>query len=179
MSCHTQSGYGVRWARAQYGYCHRESREFAPVDEHHVRIAAADQCPSATLRTIPAWLRSTWATGRPARVQRVQCADGGMLLAPQKLHSAQQIRTANFVLQSADPSGINAAGPGSNVGAAVVYRFAGAILRRAWDTPAIQNTWLLWKTKPSTFSRSTFATPTILPTAFSSSKMSSRPTGSN
>jgi hypothetical protein len=55
---------------------------------------------------------------------------------PRGLHAAQQQRTANFVLQSADPSGINAAGPGSNVGAAVVYRFAGAILRRAWDDTA-------------------------------------------
>jgi hypothetical protein len=45
---------------------------------------------------------------------------------------AQQQRTANFVLQSADPSGINAAGPGSNIGQAVVYRFAGEILMRAW-----------------------------------------------
>jgi hypothetical protein len=55
------------------------------------------------------------------------------LIAPRRLHSAQQIRTANFVLQSADPSGINAAGPGSNVGQSIVYRFAGEILRRAWE----------------------------------------------
>src|SRR5258705_2131545 len=52
---------------------------------------------------------------------------------PRRLHSAQQIRTANFVLQSSDPSGINAAGPGSNVGQSVVYRFAGEILKRAWE----------------------------------------------
>jgi len=55
------------------------------------------------------------------------------LIAPRRLHSAQQIRTANFVLQSADPSGINAAGPGSNIGQSLVYRFAGAILKRAFD----------------------------------------------
>jgi hypothetical protein len=54
-------------------------------------------------------------------------------LPARRLHSAQQIRTANFVLQSADPSGINAAGPGSNVGQSIVYRFAGEILRRAWE----------------------------------------------
>jgi len=54
------------------------------------------------------------------------------LTNPKRLHSAQQIRTANFMLQSADPSGINAAGPGSNYGQAVVYRFAGTILERAW-----------------------------------------------
>ena len=55
------------------------------------------------------------------------------LVPARRLHSAQQIRTANFVLQSADPSGINAAGPGSNVGQSIVYRFAGEILRRAWE----------------------------------------------
>src|SRR4030095_7292519 len=53
------------------------------------------------------------------------------LIPARRLHSAQQIRTANFVLQSADPSGINAAGPGSNIGQSRVYRFAGEILRRA------------------------------------------------
>lgn len=55
-----------------------------------------------------------------------------MIAPPKRLHSAQQQRTANFMLQSADPSGINAAGPGSNYGQAVVYRFAGVILERAW-----------------------------------------------
>jgi hypothetical protein len=55
-----------------------------------------------------------------------------MLTPPKRLHSTQQVRTANFMLQSADPSGINAAGPGSNYGQAVVYRFAGTILERAW-----------------------------------------------
>ncbi len=55
-----------------------------------------------------------------------------MLTGPKRLHSTQQVRTANFMLQSADPSGINAAGPGSNYGQAVVYRFAGTILERAW-----------------------------------------------
>ncbi|MDX2180610.1 MAG: hypothetical protein SFV18_13520 [Bryobacteraceae bacterium] len=55
------------------------------------------------------------------------------LVPPRRLHSAQQIRTANFVLQSADPSGINAAGPGSNIGQSLVYRFAGTILKRAHD----------------------------------------------
>ncbi len=55
-----------------------------------------------------------------------------MLTGAKRLHSTQQLRTANFMLQSADPSGINAAGPGSNYGQAVVYRFAGTILERAW-----------------------------------------------
>src|SRR5690606_4316309 len=53
------------------------------------------------------------------------------LVAPRRLHSAQQRRTANFVLQSADPSGITAAGPGWNVGQSSGYRFAGESLKRA------------------------------------------------
>src|SRR5262249_21920172 len=50
-----------------------------------------------------------------------------------KLHSMQAIRAANHTLQTADPSGVNAAGPGSNVGQSVVYNYAGEILRTAWD----------------------------------------------
>lgn len=52
---------------------------------------------------------------------------------PRKLHSAQAIRAANFVLQSGDPGGINAAGPGANVGQGVVYNYAGEILFEAWQ----------------------------------------------
>ncbi|HEX5082627.1 MAG TPA: HEAT repeat domain-containing protein, partial [Blastocatellia bacterium] len=53
-----------------------------------------------------------------------------------KLHSMQAIRAANHTLQTADPSGVNAAGPGSNVGQSVVYNYAGEILRTAWDRTA-------------------------------------------
>ena len=52
---------------------------------------------------------------------------------PRKLQSQQAIRAANFVLQSGDPGGINAAGPGANVGQGVVYNYAGEILYRAWQ----------------------------------------------
>lgn len=51
---------------------------------------------------------------------------------PRKLQSKQQFRTANFILQSADPGGINAAGPGANVGQGVVYNYTGEILANAW-----------------------------------------------
>ncbi|MEX2300129.1 MAG: prenyltransferase/squalene oxidase repeat-containing protein [Bryobacterales bacterium] len=52
---------------------------------------------------------------------------------PKKLHSHQQRRTANYVLQTADPQGINAAGKGSNFGPNVVFKFAAEILDRAWQ----------------------------------------------
>src|SRR5690606_40934780 len=42
--------------------------------------------------------------------------------SPRKLHSKQAIRAANFVLQSGDPGGINAAGPGANVGQGGVFK---------------------------------------------------------
>lgn len=51
---------------------------------------------------------------------------------PRKLHSSQQLRTANYVLLTADPGGINAAGPGSNIGRNIVWLFASEILLRAW-----------------------------------------------
>jgi hypothetical protein len=52
---------------------------------------------------------------------------------PKKLQSYQQRRTANYVLQTADPQGINAAGKGSNFGPNVVFKFAAEILDRAWQ----------------------------------------------
>lgn len=51
---------------------------------------------------------------------------------PRRLQSKQAIRAANFVLQSGDPGGINAAGPGANVGQGVVFNYAGEIVHSAW-----------------------------------------------
>lgn len=51
---------------------------------------------------------------------------------PKRLHRYQQRRTANYVLQTNDPKGINAAGKGSNFGPNVVFKFAAEILERAW-----------------------------------------------
>ena len=49
-----------------------------------------------------------------------------------KLQSMQARRTANYVLQTSDPGGINAAGPGANVGQGVVFNYAGEIVWTAW-----------------------------------------------
>ena len=49
-----------------------------------------------------------------------------------KLHQHWQQRTANYVLQTADPRGINAAGKGSNFGPNVVFKFGAEVLERAW-----------------------------------------------
>ncbi|MFN0196921.1 MAG: hypothetical protein ACKVT0_09245, partial [Planctomycetaceae bacterium] len=52
---------------------------------------------------------------------------------PRKLQSSQAIRAANFILQSGDPGGINAAGPGANVGQGVVFNYAGEVLFEGWQ----------------------------------------------
>lgn len=50
-----------------------------------------------------------------------------------KLQSMQARRAANYVLQTSDPGGINAAGPGANVGQGVVFNYAGEIVWTAWQ----------------------------------------------
>ena len=52
--------------------------------------------------------------------------------APRALQAKQALRAANFILQSGDPGGINAAGPGANVGKSVVFSYAGEVLFEAW-----------------------------------------------
>lgn len=53
-------------------------------------------------------------------------------MPPRKLQSKQHLRASHFILQTADPGGINAAGPGANVGKGVVFNYAGEILFEAW-----------------------------------------------
>ncbi|MDA1161465.1 MAG: hypothetical protein O3B13_00020 [Planctomycetota bacterium] len=53
-------------------------------------------------------------------------------MPPRKLHSMQHLRASNFILQTGDPGGINAAGPGANVGKGVVFNYAGEIVFEAW-----------------------------------------------
>ena len=84
--------------------------------------------------TLRARLQSTKAAGnvraKTGFVDKARSLSGYVttaetVIAPRKLHSMQQIRTANYMLQTSDPSGINAAGKGSNVGQAVVIRSRG------------------------------------------------------
>ena len=53
---------------------------------------------------------------------------------PRGLQSKQAIRAANFILQTSDPGGINAAGPGANVGRGVVFNYTGEVLFEAWKS---------------------------------------------
>jgi hypothetical protein len=133
MSCHTQSGvWGPAGPLAQ-GYPIENVANF----RHLINVMYESLRPTNVLQDAAnnTSLAPLDLGDGPAgtRVAGFNATTLESIVMPRRLHSAQQIRTANFVLQSADPSGINAAGPGSNVGQSIVYRFAGEILRRAWE----------------------------------------------
>ncbi|NDD64488.1 MAG: hypothetical protein EBZ36_11020, partial [Acidobacteria bacterium] len=133
MSCHTQSGVWGPVVPIENGYRVENVQHYRRMvnlmyeslrPTNYLKEAANNtSLPPLDIGDGPAGTR---VTGRAAvTVERV--------LKPRRLHSKQAYRAANLVLQTADPSGINAAGPGSNVGQSVVYAYAGEILRRAWD----------------------------------------------
>lgn len=132
MSCHTQSGVWGPAGAFLYGYRPENVVNY----RHLVNLMYESMRPTNTLAEAanntslaPLDLGDGPAGTRAAGWNASFNED---FLAPRRLHAMQQIRAANHVLQSADPSGINAAGPGSNVGPAVVYRFAGKILAEAY-----------------------------------------------
>ena len=97
----------------------REVEPVIPADRPERPAAAAE--PVAALET----------TGSVSVAPVLSLGNAEVTEIQRKLHSMQAIRAANHVLQTADPSGINAAGPGSNVGQSIVYNYAGEILRTA------------------------------------------------
>ncbi len=134
MSCHTQSGVWGPSGPLQYGYRienvvnyrHLANLAYESMRPTNVLAEAANNTSLAPLDLGDGPAGTRVAGFNVTTLER--------LVPPRRLHATQQIRAANFVLQSADPSGINAAGPGSNIGQALVYRFAGAILKQAWLT---------------------------------------------
>ncbi|HEU0121688.1 MAG TPA: hypothetical protein VFQ91_14260 [Bryobacteraceae bacterium] len=132
MSCHTQSGVWGPSGPLKYGYRIENIVNY----RHLANLAYESMRPTNELAEAanntslaPLDLGDGPAGTRVAGFNVTKLEE---LVPPRRLHSTQQIRAANFVLQSADPSGINAAGPGSNIGQTLVYRFAGEILKRAW-----------------------------------------------
>lgn len=136
MSCHTQSGVWGPMGAMQQGYQVENVTNLRQLmNLMYESLRPTNELRDAANNTSLAPLDlGDGPAGTRAAGFNVVMAE--MVTPARGLHAAQQQRTANFVLQSADPSGINAAGPGSNVGAAVVYRFAGTILRRAWQDTA-------------------------------------------
>jgi hypothetical protein len=132
MSCHTQSGVWGPSGPLKYGYRIENIVNY----RHLANLAYESMRPTNELAEAAnnTSLAPLDLGDGPAgtRVAGFNVTTLEALVPPRRLHSTQQIRAANFVLQSSDPSGINAAGPGSNIGQTLVYRFAGEILKRAW-----------------------------------------------
>jgi hypothetical protein len=133
MSCHTQSGVWGPAVPIQNGYRPENIQNFRRlINVMYESLRLTNYLKDAANNTSLAPLD---IGDGPAgtRVAGHNVCTGERAVPARKLHSMQAIRAANHTLQTADPSGINAAGPGSNVGQSVVYNYAGEILRTAWD----------------------------------------------
>jgi hypothetical protein len=133
MSCHTQAGVWGPAGAMLYGYRPENVANYRHlINVMYESLRPTNQLQDAANNTSLAPLDlGDGPAGTRTAGYNVTTLEASV--PARRLHSAQQIRTANYVLQSSDPSGINAAGPGSNVGQSVVYRFAGEILKRAWE----------------------------------------------
>jgi hypothetical protein len=132
MSCHTQSGVWGPAGAMQHGYRVENVMNYRHlINVMYECLRPTNELPEAANNTS---LSPLDLGDGPAgtRAAGFNVATIEKMVRPRRLHSTQQIRTANYMLLSADPSGINAAGPGSNVGQSVVYRFAGEVLLRGW-----------------------------------------------
>jgi hypothetical protein len=134
MSCHTQSGvWGVADAFRQ-GY----AMPSGAVQNWRRLVNTMYESLRPTIKLEDAAVNTSLAPNdlgdAPAgsRVAGRNIVLHERAFRPKKLHSHQQLRTANYVLQTADPRGVNAAGKGSNFGPNVVFKFAAEILERAW-----------------------------------------------
>ncbi len=132
MSCHTQSGVWGPAIPLTQGYRIRNIQLFRNL----VNICYQSMRP--TNKLIDAANNTSLAPldlgDGPAgtRVAGHSVVSIERFRAARVLQSKQAIRAANFILQSGDPGGINAAGPGANVGKSVVFSYAGEVLFEAW-----------------------------------------------
>ncbi len=133
MSCHTQSGVWGPAVAVQNGYALENRQNFWQLlNIMYECLRPTNELKDAANNTSLAPLD---VGDGPAgtRAAGFNIVNAESIATPRKLHASQQIRTANFVLLTADPGGINAAGPGSNIGRNIVWLFATEILRKAWD----------------------------------------------
>jgi hypothetical protein len=131
MSCHTQSGVWGPAVPIAFGYRIENPLHY----RHLINIMYESLRPTNVLKdaanntSLPPHDLGDGPAGTRIAGHNVLTAES--VIEPRKLHSKQQIRTANYILQSNDPGGINAAGRGSNVGQSVVIHYSSEILRRA------------------------------------------------
>ncbi|MEK7830152.1 MAG: hypothetical protein AAB401_03655, partial [Acidobacteriota bacterium] len=133
MSCHTQSGVWGPAGPLENGYTIENKQNFRRlVNVMYESLRPTNYLKDAANNTS---LTPLDVGDGPAgtRVAGHNVCTAERVIPARKLHSMQAIRAANHTIQTADPSGINAAGPGSNVGQSIVYNYAGEILRTAWD----------------------------------------------
>ncbi|HEU4753712.1 MAG TPA: hypothetical protein VFU47_11445, partial [Armatimonadota bacterium] len=132
MSCHTQSGVWGPAVPIQNGYRLENVQNFWHLlNTMYECLRPTNELKDAAVNTSLAPLDiGDGPAGTRAAGYNIVNAE--RIAGPKKLHSRQQRRTANYMLQTNDPGGINAAGPGSNIGQAIVKLFAAEILNRAW-----------------------------------------------
>ena len=133
MSCHTQSGVWGPAVPFAHGYRPLNTQMW----QHLVNTCYQSMRPTNELE----------AAANNTSLQPLDLGDGPAgtrvaghsvvalerYLPARRLQRSQAVRAANYVLQTADPGGINAAGPGANVGQGVVLNYAGEILKAAWE----------------------------------------------
>ena len=133
MSCHTQSGvWGVADAfRNGYQPIGTEQNYRRLINTMYESLRLTEELVDAAVNTSVA--PNDLGDG-PAgtRVAGRNIVLHERTFPAKKLHEHWQQRTANYVLQTADPRGINAAGKGSNFGPNVVFKFGAEVLERAW-----------------------------------------------
>jgi len=132
MSCHTQSGIWGPAVPAQNGYrIENIQNEWHLVNVMYECLRPTNVLKDAAVNTSLAPLD---IGDGPAgtRAAGFNIVNAEKLFPPKKLHSKQQIRTANYMILTSDPGGINAAGPGSNIGQNIVWLFTSEIVLRGW-----------------------------------------------
>ena len=133
MSCHTQSGVWGPAVPLTQGYRLENAQNYWHlIDVMYECLRPTNELKDAANNTslAPLDLGDGPAGTRAAGFNIVNLE---RWRKPSRLHSKQQIRTANFVMLTGDPGGINAAGPGSNIGFVIVNSMATEILKTAWE----------------------------------------------
>lgn len=134
MSCHTQAGVWGASIPLAMGYRPQNIQLFRNL----VNICYQSMRPTNTLidavnnTSLPPLDLGDGPAGTRVAGHAAVCYE--RFRPPRKLQSWQAIRAANNVLQTADPSGVNAAGPGANVGQGVVLNYAGEVVWSAWKS---------------------------------------------
>lgn len=133
MSCHTQSGVWGPAVPFELGYRPQNVQLF----RHLINTCYQSLRPTNVLKDAAnnTSLAPLDLGDGPAgtRVAGHAAVSVERTFPARKLQSKQSTRVANYVLLTADPGGINAAGPGANVGQGVVYNYSGEILFEMWQ----------------------------------------------